>query len=128
MENLEWCDYKYNRNYGTSNNRMIENVKETLKNKDLTKYNNPFYGKHHSDKTKEILKNANSKSILQYDKNGNLIKRWSSARDASSELNINYSHISSCCIYYKNGEEWWKKNRKGTPLKSYKGFVWKFEE
>ena len=128
MENLEWCDYKYNRNYGTSNNRMIENVKETLKNKDLTKDNNPFYGKHHSDKTKEILKNANSKSILQYDKNGNLIKRWSSARDASSELNINYSHISSCCIYYKNGEEWWKKNRKGTPLKYYKGFVWKFEE
>lgn len=37
------------------------------------------------------------KPILQYDLNNNFIQEWNSAMDASKELKINSSHISSCC-------------------------------
>lgn len=44
-----------------------------------------------------------SKSILQFDLNGNFIKEWKSQRDASRKLNISQSNISLVCknIYYQ---------------------------
>jgi group I intron endonuclease len=38
------------------------------------------------------------KAVLQYDKQSNLIKEWNTANQASKELNIHYSSISSCCL------------------------------
>lgn len=50
VENLEWCTYKYNDNYGTRNARA---------------------GLGHA------------KRVIQYDLNGNEIRRWDSAAEAS---------------------------------------------
>ena len=77
-------------------------------------------GKHHSEKTrkkmsKAMMGNHNSptKPILQYTKDGEFIKEWTSAKEASKVLGIEHNHISTCC--------------KGK-LKSAYGFVWKYAE
>jgi len=70
VDNLEWCDNKYNTNY------------------------------------------SHSKPVLQYDRLGNFIREWSSAKKVEEELGICNSSISSCC----SG----KYNSAG-------GFVWRFK-
>ena len=50
-----------------------------------------------------------AKPILQYDKNGNFIKKWRSIQSIRRELGVNPSHISQCA----RGK-----------LKSAYGFVW----
>ena len=51
------------------------------------------------------------KPINQYDLEGNFIKRWDSAIDASKILNISSTGITGCC-----------KER----LKTHKNFIWKY--
>ena len=68
--NLEWCNNKYNANYG-----------------------------------------SRVKKVNQYDCNDNLIRTWSSMKQASLELNIQLSHICSCC----------RGNRKSSG-----GYKWKY--
>ena len=70
--NLEWCDAKYNMNYGTINRRRGESL---------------GYGKD----------NPYSIPIIQYDKNGEFIKEWDSTMDVERELHIQHSNITKCC-------------------------------
>lgn len=68
VENLEWCDSKYNNNYGTLKERRRETLikigqyKTGLSEKDLGKreYNHQYYQKN-KDKFKEYNKKYNSK-------------------------------------------------------------------
>ena len=71
VENLEWCDQKYNNNYGTHTQRMICTQ---LNRKDV------------------------SKVVLQFDLNGNFIKEYCSSREAARTLgNRDFcSSISKC--------------------------------
>lgn len=71
IENLEWCDCKYNSNYGTRGERISKN--------------------------KMSDKHPLSKHILQYTKDGQFVKEWCCAYDAMRELNINQSSITKCC-------------------------------
>ena len=80
IDNLEWCTHKYNMNYGTRINRVIEKT---------------------------------SKSIEQYDLNGNFIKEWDSLAKASRELNISRGTLCSCI--------------KGQ-VKSCGGYQWKYKD
>lgn len=57
--------------------------------------------------------NPLSKPVYQYDKNGNLINKWSCAREASETLNFSKNSIYRCCC----------GNRK-----TYKGYIWAHEE
>ena len=84
--NLEWCTYKYNNEYGTARKRMIET---------------------------KIKQGIGSKTVYQYDMNGNIIKVWRSASDIQRELGYNSRTISSCC----NKTQY-----------SHKGFVWSFNK
>ena len=93
----------------------------------IDKYNgkdNPMYGKHHSDETKQKMSEARkgkfvgenhprAKRVVQYDKQGNLIKIWDYAKQASKELNIDVASIIKCC--------------KGKN-KSCGGFIWRYYE
>lgn len=56
-----------------------------------------------------------SKPIDQFDKNGNFIRRWKSAKEASIQLGIYHQNISSCA-------------RGGGRQKTAGGYVWKFAE
>lgn len=80
FENLEWCDYKYNLNYGTAMKRR--RISSSLKN------------------------------IMQYDLNGNLIKKWNSTFDLREETDYNVNGIIRVC----NGN-----------LKTSNNFIWRFE-
>ena len=77
--NLEWCDAKYNSNYGTRNERLIM---------------------------------AQSKSVLQFDLEGNFIKEWSSTQECQRN-GFKQSNIVNCC----------KGKRK-----SHKGYIWKYKK
>ena len=77
LQNLEWCDIKYNNNYGTRNDRMASSKK---------------------------------KPVLQYDLNGNFIRKWPSAADVGKEARSNINH----CL-------------KGRQKTAY-GYIWKYEE
>ena len=91
--------------------------------------NNPFYGKHHTEETKQKMREIHKgKKIAQYDKENNLIKVWRSTMDIQYELGINNSNIIKCCKFWEincDKEEWFK-NHKGSPIKSTGGFIWKY--
>ena len=76
-------------------------------------------GKHLSEKTKKIMSesqmgnhNKPTKPIIQYTKDGEFIREWTSAKESSRVLVIDNSHITACC--------------KGK-LKSAGGFVWRYK-
>lgn len=78
VENLEWCMYKYNSNYGTAIKRRVEHTdwkSETL--------------------IASMIKNAThaKKPVLQT-KNGNIINRFESIMEASRTTGIKHSSIS----------------------------------
>ena len=79
-DNLEWCDRKYNNNYGGHNKR--------------------------SAKTR-------SKSIIQYDLQGNIVRKWESATVAARELGYSQSCINWCCL-------------RKPKYNSYKGYIWRY--
>lgn len=78
--NLEWCDCKYNINYGTGIERRIEKV---------------------------------SKTVLQYDLNGNFIREFLSGTEVQRQLGFGFQHISHCCL--------------GKRKTAY-GFIWRYKE
>lgn len=89
-----------------------EETKDILREK-LAKNNNPMYGKHHSEETIEKLKKATSdisKGVFQIDENDNIIGEFSSISSAAKETGINKQCISFCLRgkYKKAGGYFWK--------------------
>lgn len=68
--NLEWCDSKYNINYGNRNNKVSEKLK--------------------------IYKP--SKPVLQYSLYGEFIREWVSAHEIQRKLGYNRAGVRQCCI------------------------------
>lgn len=80
VENLEWCTYKYNSNYGTRNKRISQN---------------------------------GGRKIIQYDLNGNEIRRWNSIVQAANYYGVKRTTICGCCA-----------NRQHTSC----GYVWRYAD
>ena len=72
LMNLEWCTPRENCNHGT----RIERIR------DLLDY--------------EVIAKKNSKPILQIDKNGQVVRRWKSAKECKRETGYDDSNISKC--------------------------------
>lgn len=70
VRNLEWCDEKYNCNYGTRNERII---KKQQNRKDC------------------------SKTVLQYSLDGEFIKEWPSSMEIQRQLGFCRVSINYCC-------------------------------
>lgn len=85
-ENLEWCTVTYNINYGG-------------RTKTATRIDNPNRGK----------------AVLQFDKNGNLIREWLSSMQIERELGFKQTNVNACC------------NNKPHYNTAY-GYIWKFKE
>jgi hypothetical protein len=80
------------------------------------------------------IKEASEKSVLQYDLNGNFIKKWKSITKASNDLNIASPNITKCCKGKRNyaGEFIWfyyTGDIKSTvpPIKTRKKEVFKYD-
>ena len=86
-DNLEWCDAQYNNTYGTRLLRSGSNQK-----------NRPDC----------------SKSVLQFDKRGNLVAKYPSAIEAERQTKISNSHICAVC------------NHKPSSY-SAGGYIWEWE-
>lgn len=77
----------------TSANGCKQNrTKEWNLNISKAKKNKP----QHTEKSKKLISEKNSKPVLQYDKHGTFIKEWKSQLEASKILNINYQSINNC--------------------------------
>lgn len=86
IENLEWCTQKHN-------------VMESFRN-----------GLQKAPKGKE---STSSKKVLQYDLQGNFIRKWDCTMDIQRELGIANQHISACCL---------------GKYKSSNGYIWRYAE
>lgn len=71
VTNLEWCDQKYNMNYGTCRQRGVMNTDYKARAK------------------------KQNKKVYQYDDEGNLIKVWNSRKEAS-EAGFTATAITRC--------------------------------
>ena len=72
-----------------------------------------WYGKHHSEESKEkIRKNNPSKPVLQFSKDGEFISEYPSTQEAERQTGCNHSSICECC----------KGKRK-----SCGGFIWQYK-
>ena len=107
--------------YNSSTYSSYGFTEETRKkiSESMTGEKNPLYGKHHSEDTKRKISEAhkgkiytNTKPILQFSKNGELIAEYYSLTEASRQTGCSAPHICSCC----------KGNRK-----SASGFIWKYK-
>ena len=79
-------------------------------------YNNTYGG----DSFPKGKNCKNSKPVYQIDLDGNVVKIWDSAQDASSELKISFSNISRVCTGHIE--------RDGSRQITAGGFVWVFEK
>lgn len=70
VDNLEWCDYRYNTNYGTANKR----------------------------RSKVMTNGKQSKPVLQFTKTGDFIREWPSTSEINRQLGYNVGNISHCCL------------------------------
>lgn len=106
-----------------------ENTKQANKTRDngyLQGENHPMYSRTGENNPKW---NKGFK-IAQYDKKGYLIKIWNGSYEIEREMMIAHNAIIACCKWYECGEnlEEWHKIRKGHPIKSAGGFIWKYYE
>lgn len=136
-DNLEWCDAKYNNNYGTKTQRAASKNKgqkrTDVTRKKISQQKKAFLQAHpefrtaKSEQMKRFYENnpeakarqreytrKQMRAIIQLDKSGNFIREWDSASGAGRTLGINISTIANCCA---------GRGR----IKSYKGFIWKYK-
>jgi len=107
VDNLEWCTYKYNTNYGTCIERRVAN----------TDYK---YG----------FENARSEKVYQFDLEGNLVDVFGSMHEAERATGFDSGSISKVCtgaLKQYRGYVWSKtkefnyQERRNTKFK--KGFI-----
>ena len=134
----------YNLSDGGSNGnpyagKTEEEMEETKRkiSESMKGENAPWYGKHLSESAKQKMSeahngenNSRAKCVVQYDKQGNIIKIWDYAKQVTEELNINQSHIVACCKFWEIGcnKEEWFKTHKNYPYKSCGGYIWKYAD
>lgn len=113
-DNMEWCDAKYNVNYGTCVMRGVAKRKGMKRTKETCeKISISNMGKKRSPETCKILREKSSKPVLQCDLEGRLIAEWESMKVAQQILGIWSANISKCC--------------KGK-VKTAGGFIWRYKK
>ena len=102
VSNLEWCTRLQNVRHGTGVERMAKG--HDYKASAAKSAANHDYA--------EVARKE-AKPLIQFDKEGNVVKRWESLRAAARALGVNGGNISAAC----NGKQ----------ETSY-GYVWRYEE
>lgn len=111
--------------------KRIASITQTWKSKELAEQRskdysgagNPFFGRKHTEETRQLLAELSrgkcgalhpgSKPVLQFDKDGNFIKRYESGRIAAIDNQIFPANLNKCL--------------RGV-TKSAGGFIWEYEQ
>ena len=108
-----------------------EKQKQAAKNKDIRGEKNPMYGRHHTQEVKDFMSKLNkgrkqtkeqklkkSKPVIQYSKNGRLLKKWDSATEAANFYGVDKTCIGRVCMGKKKStcDSIWKYYDKETYL------------
>lgn len=121
VENLEWCDHKYNINYGTRTEKASEKMKghivsQETRNKISKKHKGKKVSEEHKNNLSKTLTNRSdqSKPVLQIDKNTNeVIAVFPSVAEVYRQMGYSYGNISQCCKGKRKtayGYKWQYKN------------------
>ena len=125
VENLEWCDCKYNVNYGTAVHRRVETAKKNgsyisrqitddtrkkmseshkkrwtpemreEKRDEMLGENNPMFGKKHTEESIRKSADGHKKKVYQYSVTGEFIKEWESSTDAARYYGVVVNAITN---------------------------------
>ena len=82
LDNLEWCDRKYNVNYGTAQARHSVTASDSFKR-------TGYY--------QQILEGFLWKAVAKCGTDGNEIERYKSIKEASEKTGVFQGDISRCC-------------------------------
>ena len=141
--NLEWCDFKYNSNYGTCRQKKSESMKgfrhteETKRKMSEARRGekNYFYGKHHTEESKNKLSKANKgrKTSEETKKKLSEVNKGSKNPRAKKVRCIETGQVFD---YIREANEFLGKNRLSSgiskcckgKLKTYGGYHWEYVE
>ena len=104
VENLEWCDAKYNINHGTCIQRRVANMDYK------TKVANTDYKAIGRKNAEKLTNGVRSKQVYQYSKDGTLVAIYPSVAECGRN-GYHQGVVTQCC----NGKR-----------KSHKGFKWSY--
>lgn len=115
VDNLEWCDQKYNVNFGNGIKRRVANTDwKEVSRKRVASTDYKAIGRKNAEK---LTNGVRSKQVYQYTKDGTLVAIWTSARECGRN-GFNLGAVASCCNNCFN--------REGNNV--YKGFKWSYTE
>ena len=113
VDNLEYCTYQYNTNYGTCKEKISDKRKGKKHSEETKQKLSDFRkGKKHSEETKHKMTEQRKKPIIQYTIDNEFVKKWESIKQASNELSICDSGLVRCL--------------KGK-IKQSGGYIWKYK-
>lgn len=120
MEEANFYEKYYIKKFNTTNKKFGYNIRSGGKNEPLKestklklKQYKTFLGKHHTEETKKAISEKKNLPVLQYDKNGNFIAEYKSAKVACEILGVkDKTTISKVC----NGKR-----------KFAHGYIWKYK-
>ena len=103
----------YNCESGGNENKIVSDEVKRKLSEAKKGENNPMYGKHCDDETKDKIRLRRNKAVVQYTKEGEFIAEYESALVAKNITGIDSSNISKCCLgKFKSagGFKWAYKN------------------
>ena len=120
----------YNIAKGGEGGNTFEGKTEGEINEKNIKISKANKGKKRTDEHKQKLREFKSISVIQYDKDMNLIKIFNSSYEATNETGINPNSICSCCKFWEMNcdNDKWNKIYKNRPLKTAGGFIWRYKK
>lgn len=102
----------YNNESGGNKNKVLHEDTKALMSEVRSGENHPMFGKHHSEETRELLRDVNKKEVQQWTKDGKqMLKVFESVEEAAKETGADTGHIPKVC----RGER-----------KTAGGYHWKF--
>jgi len=123
------------RKYSSCSEEVKQKMSMAHKNIPLSKehkqaISNAMMGHSKTEEWKQNLSKSSTESfgrkVLQKDLEGNVIKEWNSGKQASQELNLNYTAINNCC---RNNAKNISRQRDKDKLGKYtsQSYIWEYK-
>ena len=106
----------YNCESGGNENKIVSDEVKRKLSEAKKGENNPMYGKHCDDETKDKIRLRHNKPVIQFTKEGTFVAEYESALVAKNITGIDSSNISKCCLGKFKSAGGFKWSYKNPPL------------